>query len=137
MKSIASILATATVALPLSVAPISNAAADYCMNNVAGARLCIFATYGTRDNRGMIITVNGKHSKTEGIDCYRDNYGPTSIIAYGCWGYEGIKSDSTNFDKYPQASESLKGIMSGSGFLSNENAIDIDKARKAMPAEMK
>ena len=129
--SVASILG-ATFLGPLSVE-----AADYCITTTYGDRMCVHATYGPRGNRRMVISRNGGTPMSYRYDCYNESYARTSIVAYGCWAYTGISSDPTNYPEDEEISDSLRGILESDGFLPEDKAIDIEKAKNAIPDEMK
>ena len=133
MKSLTS-LAAAAISVPLSIAAPVNAAAEYCHTNVDGVHVCIHAVYGSRSNRGITMSANGRISNYR-VNCYNRDYGSTSLVAYACWSYNAIKADS-EAPKPTQVSESVKSIMTGKGFISESDGIDLDKVMNAMPPEM-
>ena len=114
----------------------AEAGVDYCMTNDVGNRVCIVGVYGSRSNRGMIWTLNGQVRNTR-FNCYNYDYGSTSIAAVACWNYTGIKAEPSDAPEVTEIPESVKGIMSEGGFISEDKAIDLDKVRNAMPPEMK
>ena len=85
----------------------------------------------------MVISQNGGYAQSYIYDCYNDNYDRTSIIAYGCWAYSAISSEPDNLPEVADGADSLRGILSSGGFLSEKDAIDLEKVKNAMPPEMK
>ena len=135
MKIVASLAAMAAAVIPFALTPQSNAAAEYCHTDTDGDYVCIEKVFGTRRNRGMVFTVNGNVYAGR-FNCYDYDYGATSITAIACWDYTGIESDPKDMPKITEIPESIKGIMTGGGFVSEDKAIDLEKVRNAMPAEM-
>ena len=136
MKKSTAISAAAAFLIPLSVSGPVNAGADYCHRTTDGAYVCIQSVFGTRNNRGMVYTVNG-YVYSSRFNCYSNNYGSTSLRAVACWSYTGIKSEPENVPEVTDVPESVKGIMTDGGFISEDKAIDLEKVRNAMPPEMK
>jgi len=136
MKKLTAISAAAAFFIPLSVSVPVNAGVDYCHTTTDGAYVCIQSVFGTRNNRGMVYTVNG-YVYSSRFNCYSNNYGSTSLKAVACWSYTGIKSEPGNIPEVTEVPESVKGIMTDGGFIAEDKAIDLEKVRNAMPPEMK
>ena len=136
MKALTSLAAAAAFAVPLVISVPANAGADYCHTTTDGAYVCIQSVFGPRNNRGMVYTVDG-YVYSSRFNCYSYNYGSTSLRAVACWSYTGIKSEPENVPEITEVPESVKGIMTEGGFISEEKAIDLEKVKNAMPPEMK
>ena len=136
MKALTTIVAAAAFAVPLAISAPTNAAAEYCHTDVDGDYICIQSVYGNRRNRGVVYTING-YVKNARLNCYNYNYGSTSIAAVACWDYNAIKAEPSDAPEVTEIPESVKGIMTGGGFVSDDKAIDLEKVRNAMPPEMK
>ena len=136
MKALASLSAAAAFLVPGFLGS-SARAADYCMTTTDGNRLCIHGTYGPRGRRRMVISQNGGYAKSYIYDCYNDNYGRTSIVAYGCWAYTAISSEPDNLPEVADEADSVRGILASDGFMPKGDAIDLEKVKNAMPPEMK
>jgi len=82
------LLASSLLAIPLLFGGLAKPAraADYCSVNWSGQYVCILGVFGPRSNRTILGTVNGYFSKAH-LNCYYQNYDPTSIVAIGCWDY--------------------------------------------------
>ncbi len=136
MKALTSIAAATSFAIPIAVSSPAEAGVDYCMTTNSGARVCIVGVYGPRSNRGMIWTLNGQMTNSR-FNCYNYDYGSTSISAVACWNYESIKAEPKDAPEVTEIPESVKGIMTEGGFISEDKAIDLEKVKNAMPPEMK
>ena len=126
----------AAFAIPLATTAAVKAGADYCHTTTDGAYVCIQSVFGSRSNRGMVYTVNG-YVYTNRFNCYRNDYGSTSIRAIACWAYTGIKAEPADAPEVTEVPENVRSIMSEGGFVSEDNAVDLDKVMNAMPPEMK
>jgi len=134
MKAIIPLATAAAFAIPLSISVPSIAAAEYCHTDYDGDYVCIHAVYGPRENRGITASHNGSINNIR-VNCYERNYESSSLIAYACWSYTGITAEPAKFPK--EVTKDLPSVFDSKGFVSSENAIDIDKAIKSMPPEMK
>ena len=136
MKALTSLAAAAAFAVPMAVSAPSIAGVDYCHRDVNGNYVCIQSVYGPRNYRGMVYTFNGSVYSSR-FNCYDYNYGSTSIRAVACWDYNAIKAEPADAPEVTEIPESVKGIMTEGGFISEDKAIDLEKVRNAMPPEMK
>ena len=138
MKALTSLAAAATFAVPMAISYTTPAEAgvDYCMTNDAGNRVCIVGVYGPRSNRGMVWTLNGQMRNSR-FNCYAYDYQSTSIAAMACWSYNAIKAEPADAPEVTDVPESVKGIMTEGGFISEDKAIDLEKIKNAFPPEMK
>ena len=136
MKALTSLAAAAAFAVPMAVSAPANAAAEYCHRDVDGDYICIQSVYGARGNRGVVYTING-YVRNARLNCYNYNYESTSIAAVACWSYNAIKAEPADAPEVTEVPESVKGIMTEGGFISEDKAIDLEKVRNAMPPEMK
>lgn len=136
MKVLTSLAAAAAFAMPFAVSTPSIAGADYCHTDTSNNFVCIQSVFGPRNYRGMVYTVNGSVYSSR-FNCYNYNYGSTSIKAVACWNYNAIKAEPTDAPEVTEIPESVKGIMTEGGFISEDKAIDLEKVRNAMPPEMK
>lgn len=134
MKALTSLAAAAAFAIPLAMSPSANAAAEYCMTNTDNNRVCIHAVYGPRNNRGITSSTNGYMNNFR-VNCYSRNYGSTSLIAYACWSYTGITTEPPEVNE--EATQETIAVFGASGFVSDDQAVDLEKVRNAMPPEMK
>ena len=135
MKALTSLAAAAAFAVPPAISPSANAAAEYCMTNTSGNRVCIHAVYGPRNNRGITASTNGYMNNFR-VNCYSRNYGSTSLIAYACWSYNAITTEEPPELTEATTQETI-AAFGVSGFVSEDKAIDLEKVMNAMPPEMK
>lgn len=135
LKKLSKAIIASALMTPMAASMPAQAAAEYCHTDVDGDYVCIHAVYGNRSNRGITVSINGRIHNVR-VNCYNPNYQSTSLVAYACWSYEAINSE-TSLPEPSEKSESLVGIMSGSGFLPEGKAIDLDEVMNAMPPEMK
>lgn len=136
MKALTSLAVAAAFGMPFAVSTPSIAGADYCHTDVDNNYVCIQSVFGPRNYRGMVYTFNGSVYSSR-FNCYDYNYGSTSIRAVACWDYSAIKAEPADAPKVTEIPESVKGIMTGGGFIPEDKAIDLEKVRNAMPSEMR
>ncbi len=125
----AALLSASMVATPSAIA-----GAEYCHRDTDGDYVCIHAVYGKRSNRGITASINGRINNFR-VNCYNRRYGSTSLIAYACWSYNAIATEPKDFD--PDSTKKSLAIFEGSNFLSEDQAIDLEKVKNAMPDEMR
>jgi len=130
VASVASILGT-TLLAPLLV----KAAAEYC-HTTSGSYVCIQSVFGPRNNRGIVMTLDGRVSAHR-INCYNYNYQRTSLFAVACWSYTAINAEPDNMPEVSEIPEEVKAMMIDGGFVPEDQAIDLEKVKNAMPDEMK
>ncbi len=135
MYKLHGLIVALAIAAPLPISAPAQAGVDYC-HYVNGKRVCITTVFGKRHNRGMVFTVNGKVYSRR-FNCYDYNYGSTSIAAVACWNYTGISSEPKSIPSANTITEEVKGIMTGGGFIPEDQAIDLEKVKNAMPDEMR
>ncbi len=129
--SVTSILG-ATLLAPFSV----KAGADYCQTTRMGNRVCIQSIFGTRSMRGIVFTFDGYVYSTR-YNCYNYNYESTSLKAVACWAYTALSSEPKSIPSGNEIPDEVKNIMSREGFIAEDQAIDLEKIKNAMPDEMK
>jgi len=136
MKSLTSLAIASAFAIPLSSSMPVKAGADYCHTTTRGNRVCIQSVFGTRSNRGIVFTVDG-YVYSNRYNCYNYNYASTSVQAVACWNYTGLSSEPKSIPSANEMPDEVKNIMSGEGFIAEDQAIDLEKVKNAMPDEMK
>ena len=135
MKALTSLAAAAAFAVPLAISAPANAAAEYCHRVTSGEYVCIEKVFGPRNRRGLVYTVNG-NVYADRFNCYNYDYQSTSVYAIACWSYNAIKAEPADVPEVTEVPDSVKGIMTGGGFVSEDKAIDLEKVKNAMPPEM-
>ena len=136
MKSLTYLAIASAFAIPLSSSMPVKAGADYCHTTKYGSYVCIQSVFGPRSNRGMVYIVDGYVYKSR-FNCYNRSYASTSITAIACWSYTRIKAEPPDAPAVTEVPESVQSIMTEGGFVSEDKAIDLDKAMNAMPPEMR
>ena len=71
------------------------------------------------------------------VNCYEYGYEPTSLTAVACWSFTPLKNEPLETPEPSEVPEDIQAIMKGGGFIDEDKAIDIEKIKKAFPAEMK